>query len=471
MPLSIVNNIASLSAQNSLTRTSAQLNKSLERLSSGLKINRGADGPAALVISEQQRAQIAGLGTAIDNSNKAVSLVQTGEGALNEINNLLTKIRSLAVDSSNSGVNDSNSLAANQAEITNALETIDRIASNTQFGTKKLFDGTAGFSGTASDPDVTFLRATDAAPTGLSPIVVATAAQRASTVGSFSIPPAFFGGLTANETLTINGVAINLASGDDITAVNNKINNFTAQTGVTAEDGGGGFLRLRTSSYGSAASFTVQSSVAAVFGSTGIGLSAITATGVNVAGTVGGVTGIGAGNVLTANGVSVSFGLAAGSTTTSVAGLQGNVSIVDNSLKFQIGANAGQTAKVAFDKLGTASLGIGANGAGTANLNAVDVRSFAGAQDAIRVVDQAITDVSTLRGRLGAFQQNTLESNTNNLRTTLENTTAAESTVRDTDFAKEIANFTKYQTQLQAGATVLGNANQITQLVASLLRG
>src|SRR6185436_17440632 len=128
MGLVITNNVASLTGQHNLLRTSAALSKSLERLSSGLKINRGADGPAALVISEQQRAQISGLQKAIENTEKAVSMVQTAEGALNEINGLLVKIRSLALDSANSGVNDTNALAANQAEVDNALDTIDRIA-------------------------------------------------------------------------------------------------------------------------------------------------------------------------------------------------------------------------------------------------------------------------------------------------------------------------------------------------------
>src|SRR5438132_8319567 len=120
MGLAIMNNVASLAAQNNLSRTSQMMSTTLERLSSGLKINRGADGPAALVISEQQRAQIAGLRAAIDNTSKAISVVQLGEGALNELNSLLLKVRSLAVDSSNSGANDANSLAANQAEINNA---------------------------------------------------------------------------------------------------------------------------------------------------------------------------------------------------------------------------------------------------------------------------------------------------------------------------------------------------------------
>src|SRR5215470_9128935 len=108
MAFTIANNIASLNAQNNLTRASSSLSQSVERLSSGLKINRGADGPAALVISEQQRAQIAGLDKAIENTEKGVALVQTVEGALGEINSLLVKIRSLALDSANSAINDSN---------------------------------------------------------------------------------------------------------------------------------------------------------------------------------------------------------------------------------------------------------------------------------------------------------------------------------------------------------------------------
>jgi flagellin len=140
----IANNVGSLIAQNNLKRSSSMMSSSLEKLSTGFKVNRGADGPAALVISEKQRAQIAGLEQAIENTDKAVSVVQTAEGALNEVNSLLVKVRSLALDSANSGVNDADAMAANQAEIDNALETIDRIANSTQFSTKKLLNGDAG---------------------------------------------------------------------------------------------------------------------------------------------------------------------------------------------------------------------------------------------------------------------------------------------------------------------------------------
>jgi len=148
MSLSIQTNVSSLIAQNALNNTSSALSTSLQRLSTGLQINSGADNPAGLVISEQQQGQIAGLQTAITNSSTGASLVQTAEGALGTINDLLTQIRSVALSAANSAVNDPNALAANQAQITNALQTIDRIASNTQFQTKNVLDGSAGTTGT-----------------------------------------------------------------------------------------------------------------------------------------------------------------------------------------------------------------------------------------------------------------------------------------------------------------------------------
>src|SRR4051794_35517782 len=203
MGLTITNNVTSLQAQHNLGRTSSALAKSLERLSSGLKINRGADGPAALVISEQQRAQIAGLQSAIENTSKAVSVVQTAEGALNELNSLLVKVRGLALDSANAGVNDSNSLAANQAEVTNALATIDRIANNTQFGTKKILDGSAGLNGTPSSTNVSSPRAPSDPPAGSGYAVVVGSA---ATKGTVTAGTGQTGNLAADENLTINGV-------------------------------------------------------------------------------------------------------------------------------------------------------------------------------------------------------------------------------------------------------------------------
>jgi len=141
MSLRINNNVESLNAHRHLINNDRQLSKSIERLSSGQKINRGADGPASLVISEGMRAQIGSLQQAADNNEAAISLVQTAEGALNEVSKLLVDMRQRAVSAANLGINDQNSVNASQKEIENALEAIDRISNNTQFGSKNLLDG------------------------------------------------------------------------------------------------------------------------------------------------------------------------------------------------------------------------------------------------------------------------------------------------------------------------------------------
>ncbi len=472
MGLSIANNVTSLNAQNNLNKASMGVRSSVEKLSSGLKINRGSDGPAALVISEKQRAQIAGLKQAIENTEKAASVVQTGEGALNEINSLLVKVRSLAIDSANSGANDDDALAANQAEIANALDTINRIANNTQFGTKKLLDGSAGISGTASDADVTFLKGTSETAAGTYAVTITTLGERATATAGTAQTAA----LTADETLTINNVSVTLTNGMSQTQVVNRINEFSAQTGVIA-DVDGGATRLYTKDFGSDADLTVVSNIAAGATSSGLGTSSVTDAGVDVIGTIGGTSYTGSGNVLTASsgsakGITVQFaaGTGANATTTVATGAQGNVTATDNSLVFQIGANQNQTAKIAINKVNPDGLGIGVSNNQFNNLNEIDVTSASKAQDTLAVVDAAINEVTNLRGTLGAFQANTLESTANNLRATLENTTNAESVIRDTDFASEIANFTKGQVLVQAGTAMLSNANQIPQLVLSLLR-
>ncbi len=141
MSLRINHNLAAINANRNLKWTTGALNKSMQKLSSGFRINAAADDPAGLVISEQFRAQIAGLNRAIQNSEGSISMIQTAEGALTELNNLLISMRELAIHAANEGFNDTDQLAADQAEIANAIQTIDRIAANTQFGTKKLFDG------------------------------------------------------------------------------------------------------------------------------------------------------------------------------------------------------------------------------------------------------------------------------------------------------------------------------------------
>lgn len=471
MSLSVTNNVSSLNARHNLQRANKSLGQSVERLSSGLKINRGSDGPAALVISEKQRAQISGLRAAIDNSEKAVSLVQTAEGALSEINSLLVKVRSLAIDSANAGYNDDDALAANQAEITNALDTINRIANNTQFGTKKLLDGSAGVTGTGSDSDVTVLKGTSDTISGTYAIAVSNEADRGVAEAT-----AVQGTLAAEEILTINDVTVSLSAGLTQAQTIDRINEFSAQTGVIADDGGaGGTTRLYTEAFGDAASVNVISNVAAATTSTGFGTSTIAGVGDNIEITVDGGTAIeGVGNTVTvdsgsANGLTLQIAADTDPVST-VTGAQGTVTATNNSLVFQIGPNQNQTANITVGRVNPQSLGIGVSGNQFSNLDEIDVTSASKSQDALGVIDAAIDEITNLRGDLGAFQQNTLNSTANNLRATLENSINAESVIRDTDFAEEISKFTSNQVLVQAATSVLGNANQLPQQVLSLLQ-
>jgi flagellin len=308
MALSVTTNLPSLFAQNALDNTTSALGSSLQRLSTGLKINSGADGPAAYVISQQQQAQIAGLQTAIQNTSKATDLVQTADGALGTISNLLIQIRGLALDSANAGVQDSSALSANQAQIQNALQTIDNIAANTQFGSKQILDGSAGFSATSTDSaSFTGLNASSATnpgvytvntdgstdttaqlvAAGFSPGTVAAKGEVYLTPGSIAATQSFVAvdasstnylnathSLTADETLTITGPSgvaqhIALLNGDSEGVVIGKINAYTNLTGVVASGGGtGGGLELQSKN---GANFTVVSNVNAAAGSTGIG--------------------------------------------------------------------------------------------------------------------------------------------------------------------------------------------------------
>ena len=475
MALGLANNVGALNAQHNLTRSTNTLNTSIERLSSGYKVNRGADGPAALVISEKQRAQISGLRAAIDNTEKAVSVVQTAEGALNEINSLLVKVRSLAIDSANTGVNDEDALAANQAELANALDTINRIANNTQFGEKKLLDGSlGGVTATATDADVTFLSSSAATQEGTFAVDITTAAETA-TLAAGDAQTAV---LALAETVTVNGTAITLDAGLTQDEVVSRINEFSDVTGVIAEDdpASATTTRLRTAEFGSDASITVESSLpAGTAGATsGFGNTENTASGVDVAGTIGGNAATGVGRTLTgtagdSEGLALEIGVDATDATSTVADLQGDVEVKDSSLVFQIGANKGQTVSIAIQSVSATGLGTGVADNSFASLDEINVSSTGNAQDAIGILDSAIDEISNLRGTLGAFQGNTLESTANNLRTTLENTVNAESVIRDTDFAEEISNFTNSQVLVQAGTSVLSSANQSSQLILSLL--
>ena len=481
MAFRINHNIASMNAYRNLSRNDMGFSQSLERLSSGLRINKAGDDPAGLVVSENMRAQIAGLGQAIENSELATAMVQTAEGALTEVHALLTSMRELAIHAANEGANSAADLAADQAEIDNALATIDRIAGQTQFGTKKLLDGSNGVTGQVTSGSVSFLSGTGATTAGTYDVTVTTQAEKATVATANS---AAIAGITADETLTLTNddsgvsVTINLEAGDNRQTIIDKINAYSDDTQVVATTNGANNITLTSSVWGTAGDFTIVSSLEATDGTqSGFADGAgNTDNGVDIAGTFNvGATAYqadGAGSVLTGRAGSVVEGLRV--STTAAAGAAGTVSVSNNSLVFQVGANAGQQVSLAISNMAGSTLGTGLDAAsGGSNqftsLSAISILDAEKAADSLAVIDQAIEEVSALRGTLGAFQSNTLESGVNNLRVAEENLVAAESTIRDTDMAAEMATFTRNQIMLQAATAMLAHANSAPQVVLQLM--
>ena len=236
MSLRINTNTTALNALRNLQSTTNAVATSIERLSSGLRINRAADDPAGLIISENLRAQIDGMNQAVANSQDAMNLIKTAEGALNEINMLLRSIRTLAVHAANTGVNDSGAVRADQSQIDSAIASIDRIATQTQFGTKHLLDGTSGITSSVIDTKRLagiYIGGTfDAAQTATSDVTITVSANHTATRARF-IGERTFAGVnavmgTGNGTLVINGQTVKVDVSDTVQSVINKINALSA---------------------------------------------------------------------------------------------------------------------------------------------------------------------------------------------------------------------------------------------------
>jgi len=324
MSLRINNNIESMNAHRSLLMNDRALSKSLERLASGQKINRAADDPAALVISEHMRAQVSGMEQAIRNNEVAISLVQTAEGSMNEISSILVSLRQRAISAANVGASDQDMINANQAEVENGLASIDRVVSSTQFGHYKLLDGT-------NSKRIEIIYKVDES-------------------GEFVL-----------------------------------------------DDDGNKIIASETTTEG---------------------------------------------------------------------------------LRFHVGPNAEHMASTSIRDMSTNQLGRASvpegelpNKSNFMSLADIDVRNEQGAQDALAIIDQSLTEVATVRGNLGAFQKHTLESNLTSLQVAAENMTAAESTIRDTDMAQELATFTRNQIMTQSATAMLAQANAMPQHVLRLLNG
>lgn len=305
--MKINHNIAALNAFRQLSVNQTTVSKSLERLSSGLRINRASDDAAGLAISEKMRSQIRGLEQANRNAQDGISMIQTAEGALSETHAMLQRMRELAVQASNGSLTNDDRTEI-QKELNQLIDEVDRVGNNTEFNAQKLLNGAIGQTLSSnnsidtSSSDYSGLETvsiTENTKTGAYAVDITTEAK----VASIGDSGAFTGGLTTGDTIKINGTTISLNSSDAISTVVARINTLTGTTGVEAFIGDSGGVVLRSTTYGTNGDFTLQLSAASGI-ATNLGLapglattaiidtSTSTATGVqlgvNVAGTING---------------------------------------------------------------------------------------------------------------------------------------------------------------------------------------
>jgi len=464
-------NTISLNAQRNLSSNSASLATTIQRLSSGLRINSARDDAAGLAISERFSSQIRGLNVASRNANDGISLAQTAEGAMAEIGNNLQRIRELAVQSANA-TNSASDRAALNSEVNQLVAEIDRVSTQTQFNGLKLLDGSfqsqAFQVGANAGETITVANISSARSSALGQFngvqltnqaigaASDTAAAQSIVVGGTTTSL----GSIANDARAIVS-ALNSSGIQGLTATANATSVAAGTQALTASAAGdssfalngltitvGATANAATNRSNTLAAINAQSAVTGVVAAdTGSGVSLTAVDGRNI--TVGSFAAGGATGATIAD-----FGLAAATTT------GGTVS-----LSFR--AQAGVSGNVSFTgAFAPAAQVIGATGTA---LSAVNIGTVGGANLALTAVDAALERINSSRADLGAIQ-NRFSSVIQNLNTTSENLSASRSRIRDTDYAKETAELTRTQILQQAGTAMLAQANQIPQNVLSLLR-
>lgn len=398
----INHNMGALNANRQMGINQASANKSMEKLSSGLRINKAGDDAAGLAISEKMRGQIRGLDQASANAQDGISMIQTAEGALNETHSILQRMRELSVQAGND-TNTSNDREEIQKEVNQLTSEINRIGNTTEFNNQKLLNSTSG--------DVT---ASKSAVQGVT---------KAATVGTTDVE---IDGVTLTYNTTGGGVSNFKDAAELATLINN---NETLSAKYTASASGTELTLTQKAGFESSTAPTI--------------------TG-------------------------------AGTVTTNTVGAKAEVA--KSSLKLQVGANENQTMTLEFSDMRANALGLTGTGTGftatedvtdgtnnTGNESGLDVTTSENAGNAVTKIQDAINTVSAERSKLGAYQ-NRLEHTINNLGTSSENLTSAESRIRDVDMAKEMSTFSKNNILSQAAQAMLAQANNQPQQVLQLLK-
>lgn len=480
-------NVSALIAQNNLEKTNRQLATSLQRLSTGLAINRGADNPAGLIVSERLRNEISSVGKAIDNIERASNVLATAEAALAEVSDLLTSIKGLIVEASNTGAFSNEEIRANQLQIDSAIESITRISNTASFGGLKLLNGSLDYilSGIndANIVDAKVFSANFGTNKSIPvKVEVINSAQSAQLFISGNVTGAA-GALLSSVTFEVQGVkgvqVFSFVSGTALSAVAYAINSVSDSTGVTAAlvsaaDQTSGLI-LSSESFGSNAFVSVRKLDDGDFFQTfdAKGGSAVSRdTGEDVLALVNGSLALGSGTKISLRSASVNLEL-----TLSDAASQSlsthDFSIAGGGASFQVGPNVNSSQQIGFGIQSVAASHLGNRTLGflSSLLTGGDNSLVAGrAREAAQIIDEATDQIAILRGRMGAFERNTLDTASRSQQIALENLTASESRIRDTDFARETSNLTRAQILQQAGTSTLAIANSTAQSVLALLQ-
>ncbi len=453
----INHNITALNTYNKLSANQSTTSKSLEKLSSGLRINKAGDDAAGLAISEKMRGQIRGLDQASRNANDGISMIQTAEGALNETHSILQRMRELAVQSAND-TNTADDRKEMQKEVEQLKSEINRISESTEFNTQKLLNGSLGAVGTSSDSTKVGVISATGLKAGNYTVKVDAAATKASAVeGSLAFDGTNAVNLASKE-FSINGTKIDFGTLNtaNVIEVVDLINTYSETTGVKAV-ASSNYVKLDQLSFGSESKI-ILGGAAATAGDFG----GIVTAGVDAKATF--TNEDNASQQVTGMGQIVNYG----SSEFEVKGILNDtatITVSSSGASLQIGANQSQNMLIDINEMSATTLGSTSSGF----VKDIDIKTQSGADDAISVLDNAMQQVSGERAKLGAVQ-NRLEHTINNLGTTSENLSASESRIRDVDMAKEMMEFTKNNILSQAAQAMLAQANQQPQGVLQLLQ-
>lgn len=472
-------NMSAVMTNKQLLRTENRLQASMERLSSGLKINKASDNPAGMAISNKMKAQIDALNQATSNASDGVSVMEIADGALNEVSSILQRIRELSVQAAN----DTNTYADKQsiqAEIDQLKKEVDRISTDTEYNTKTLLDGSSdtriypredGVDASGNPTKVTSsmisrIDISDHVPAGKYEINVTSGTQAQ---GSFDLPSVANGRVTSEGVITINGISMNVSSDMTMDEYLQELQNVAEQAGATVEVNASS-VTLTSKKYGEDAFLSIKFGDSITELANGPytpdaeGNLAYTYYGTEATVTLGDPFSNNATVTTDGNRVYVkdngglTFDFLVSSNAVTAVDVEIDVTEIGN-MTIQIGANQYQSMDVRIPEVSSESL----------YLDYVDVTVAGGADDAIDILDAAIEKVSSIRSRIGAFQ-NRLEYANNSLQETEEDMTGAYSRILDTDMAKEMTEYTQQNILDQAGISVLSQANDIPQQVLSLLQ-